>query len=268
MNQKTTPFKKPTTIKAAPGAGKPAVPSRPVQASQAHGKPATPTAQAKRVAGQLAGGKSLFSGVEKAKAGFASNWERSGRYVERIDNVKVEANRKNINRVVIEKTVLHPLDVSECPMPHRPGEQVCDIISSDKDAFLSNVKQLVLGLPGVAEEEITEEFLDNEISPDKIGLFSGLIVEMYNQDRTSREGNPYTVRNYVRPVPASELSEMLATVDYGERIKLRFFKDGLLDRMIALEAEELAQAGEAAGDNTDEEQVEEQPAEEAATDGE
>ncbi len=269
MNTKTnTPAKKPMPAATKPGAPKPAAAAQARPAPRVPGgfaAKASPLAQAKNTAAKLSGTKkSVFAGIEKAKASFASNWERAGHYIERIDRVKLEENRKNIMRVVVEKTVLYVVDKGNAVLPHNAGDQVVDIISSDKDAFQSNVKQLILGVFGVADEDITEEYLEEEIfADDKIGMFSGLIVEMSNQDITTLKGSEFTKKLYVRPVPAKELSELLDGVDYGQRVKDRFFRNGLLDQMIEAEGGDASLApAEAAGDTDAGEQVEDETTDE------
>ena len=54
--------------------------------------------------------KGLFGGLAGAKAKQDGNWERGGHYLELIENVKLDQNRKNETGFFIEKTIVKVID--------------------------------------------------------------------------------------------------------------------------------------------------------------
>lgn len=172
--------------------------------------------------------RGLFSKLKETKMRVDSNWEREGNYISRIDNVKLDTNRKKEVALFIEKTVIAVLDDAD-GTGHKVGDSITHALWEKHESFLGNVKAFLATTTGADSEEIDEEHVFLVVDDDQ--PLNGTFVENNNRKiRTKEKGNPFTLVNYVREVPASELGEIL-----DENAKARFFPEGLLEQMIALE---------------------------------
>lgn len=171
----------------------------------------------------------LFKGLKDAKARVDSNWDREGRYLMRIDNVKIDSNRKKQTAVFVEKTVVHVIDDADGE-GHKVGESTTHSMWTHHESFLGNVKAFLAGALGVPPEQITEEQVYEVVDDEQ--PFAGTVVECHNRKILTREKKqPFTVVNYKREVPAQELIDTLS-----DEVKETYFPDGALETMLQFEA--------------------------------
>jgi hypothetical protein len=188
-------------------------------------KQQTPGQRSKELANGLFGAK-----FKEAKARVDSNWEREGRYLLRIDNVKLDQNRKKQTGLFVEKTVIHVYDDADGE-GHKVGETVDHSMWDHHESFLGNVKAFLAAVLGLPTTEVEESHVLQVIDDDQ--PLQGTVVECHNRTILTREkGKPFTVINYKREVPALELIEILS-----DEVKATYFPDDLLERMVEFEAQ-------------------------------
>ncbi|MCP4897865.1 MAG: hypothetical protein GY906_12910 [bacterium] len=172
----------------------------------------------------------LFSGIKDAKARLDANYERPGHYVLRIDALKIGRTRKGDDFMAVEKTVLHVLDDDE-GKGHKVTENVTHMMMAKHDSFLGNVKAMFAKLLDCATDDVDSDACMAVCGDDQ--PMSGMIIECKNRNITTKAGNPFTVINYIREVPAPELIE---TGMLDQRVLDLYFEGGsLLRRMAGIE---------------------------------
>ncbi len=160
-----------------------------------------------------------FSKLDKATGSFgAANYERAGRYVSRIDEVRFVDKRKGGTGIAIVKTILavlrapDPATMANGPA-HTVGEQVTDFIDMGKDygpdalcSFIACCFQPLM--PALTAAAVTAEHGEKACSASQ--PCAGLIletdgVEQQNQNKTVT----YVRISYKRVVGAIELANIL-----------------------------------------------------------
>lgn len=165
----------------------------------------------------------MFTGIQQAKAKMDANYERAGRYLERIDRVRVDISRKQETYLAIEKTVICIIDGDDAK-GHKKGEQITHMLMQKHDMFLPNMKAFIAAACSMNSEEITEENAKEVCGP--IQPLTGTVVECHNRMVQTRANQPFTAINYMREVPAAELLQMLPPQDQET-----FFPGGALQRI-------------------------------------
>lgn len=116
---------------------------------------------------------SIFEGIGQAKASVGANYIRPSDYIVRIDRVKQDVSHKKIPFVAFELTILKVLLEREMTInesgekracPHKPGEQVSQLIMMNHEMALPNLKAIVMALFGCDEEAVNAEICDQMVS--------------------------------------------------------------------------------------------------------
>lgn len=149
----------------------------------------------------------IFSGVEKAKMRFDAIYQRPGHYLERIEEVKFDQNRKGRAFVVIVKTVVAVLSQPD-QAQHRVGDEIQHMLMCDNDSFLPSIKQFVARVCGVKPEDVDEEACIQLCSQDQ--PLRNAFVETIAQNVKTRENKDFTRITYVREHKPDELRKELA----------------------------------------------------------
>ena len=188
--------------------------------------------------------RSLFAGIKDASAKVDAEYDGPGHYLERIEKVKVDQNRKGVRFFAVEKTVIHVFDnAGGHPDAHRVGDSTTFMVMQSSEYFKIEVKAFV---KSVLEEDLDakseDEILDviQAIVDDSQPL-AGTVVEMRNHNRLKKDKKPedenafFTKVKFVREVPASELLEVLTDDE-----KSRFYPGDQLEKMIEAEKKQAA----------------------------
>lgn len=162
----------------------------------------------------------MFSGIQQAKAKMDANYERQGRYLERIDKVRVDISRKQETFMAIEKTVIYIIDGDD-EKGHKKGESITHMLMQKHDMFLPNVKAFIAAAVSMEAELITEAEAMQVCGVEQ--PLTGTVVECHNRMVQTRSNQPFTAINYMREVPAAELLQMLPPQDQEQ-----FFPGGAL----------------------------------------
>jgi len=191
---------------------------------------------------------SFYEGIEKESAATDRGaFMRAGRYLAVINRIRSgRSDRHSCDYVAVDMTILHAYDDGERSMIvnpesgnikdwvedpkglHRAGEDVSVQFMSKYVSAKRNYKAFVANAVGVTENDINPEFC-RRVEEDE--LLSGEVVELNNRMIEKKDGGPFTKVWVVRPVPASEFSEVLA-----EAVAKRHFPEGFAD-LIAAEEE-------------------------------
>lgn len=173
--------------------------------------------------------KSIFSGIRKASASLDSNYEKPGHYLELITGCKTGETREGKDFAVVEKIVVHVIDNND-GLGHRVGESISHMMTQG-DSFLGNIKAFIVNVLEVDDEEIDEETLDTifgDVKDHDHGQpLAGTVVEVSSRNiLTKVKKKDFTKVTYKRPVPASELLEIL-----DAKVIERFFPENVLEAL-------------------------------------
>lgn len=149
----------------------------------------------------------MFKNLRQAKATIRANYERPGHYIQLINRVKADVSRKKEGFVVIEKTIVAAVEGK-----HTIGETVSHMMMEKHDSFLGNIKAFLLNVLSINEDDFSDEEME-EAMEDICGEgnpLGGTFVEVENRDTTTKAGGTFTVINYKREVPASEVADLIA----------------------------------------------------------
>jgi len=166
--------------------------------------------------------ENIFAGMKDAKSSIRANYVRPGHYWALLNASKVIKTRAKGWAVVNEMICLKIFSDGEgfadgrC---HREGEEFSHMMLKMHDSFLGNMKAFIKGVLQVDSDEDIDDSVCWEITGEEQPL-SGLVVELRVVNVTTREGNPFTAPDYVRPVTADELEEELSP-----ELVRRFFPD-------------------------------------------
>lgn len=170
-------------------------------------------------------GKSIFKGLKDAKPSVDGNYERIGKYLERIDRIKVDNSRKGDAFVAVEKTVVRVLDDAQ-GQGHKVGEQVTHMMMPKHDSFLGNIKGMLASLLEMKPEEIGEEAA--EMVCDEKQPLAGMLIECHNHIITTKKGAPFTVIHYLHEVKPPQALQTLTADEIT-----RFFPGEYLQKIAA-----------------------------------
>jgi hypothetical protein len=173
----------------------------------------------------------LFGKIKEAKPSMDANYDRDGSYISKIIQVKVGESRKKETFVAIEKMVIKVYDDGE-GKGHKAGELATHMMMTKHDSFEGNFKSFVMNTTGCAKSEIDENACEKIVSERQ--PMAGMIIRHINKTIQTRAGHDFTVVSYKGEVLASEVPELLGN---GEDLIERFFPDGQLEELIALEEE-------------------------------
>lgn len=175
--------------------------------------------------------KELFGGIQNAPDTKEANYCRPGRYFARLDNVKIDKNRKKEAFFAVEMTIVKMMsntwmeigdDEQEVERTgHQEGESCTYLVpnyGAGKDMFLSNCKTAINGicafqgitLDGMDDENVME-FIAGIVDADQ--PLAGLVVEWHATQRETKasiEGKRkyFTRVLFDRTVPDAELEEL------------------------------------------------------------
>ena len=178
--------------------------------------------------------KSIFAGINRVKPLVSATYHGRGRYLQRIERIKLEEDRAGVPMFIIEMTVLHVLDnEGSHPTAHRVGETVSFLVKkSNVDYFGREISAFV---KNVLEEDLTQmsdeesESIIEAIVADQQPL-AGTVVETFGRHKVGDDGQEKCYCSFKREVPASEVAEVLNEHEIG-----LFFPGGRLEQLIALE---------------------------------
>ena len=92
--------------------------------------------------------------------------------------------------------------------PHRVGEQFSWLVMADKDSFAGNVKAFIMNVTGTPEDQVGEAECVAVVGPSQ--PLGGIIVEMNNRLIQTKAGKPFTLVNFVRPLPPLEVQAAIS----------------------------------------------------------
>jgi len=152
--------------------------------------------------------QNLFTGIEKASKRFESNWEKPGKYIERIEKISVIQDRNRKTKIIINKTVIKVLDSAE-GKGHIAGEEIGHMIDTHNDAFLPTVKTIICNIMGATPDEVTNEVCNAWCGVDPPGNnpWAGWFVLCENIQRPTKQGGVFTNINYRKRITVSELRQ-------------------------------------------------------------
>lgn len=170
----------------------------------------------------------IFANITSAKMRLDANYEKEGHYLERIDKIKLDKNRKGEAFLAVEKTVVKII----APPPagkegHKVGEAICHMLMVRHDSFLGNVKSMIAAIMELKPEDIKPEDAVAICAADQ--PLTGMVVECQNRGIMTKENKPFTAINYKREVPPIEL---LSGVLDAEAIRL-YFPNEILNKLMA-----------------------------------
>lgn len=206
-----------------------------LRAAAAAAPAAAPVAPPARIAKAAAdNGRDIFAGIEGARASFAANYLRDGRYFALIRNLHEGKTRKGEPFVVNEMTILAVLPGQE--NLHRPGEEVSHMMMANNDSFLGNLKSMIAGIGGCHADEVTAAMCkqivvkDGESSP-----LAGTLIEVVGRTIRTKKDKDFTVVTYKREITATELVSMMDQ-ENGEKIADAAMGVGVLAQLVQREA--------------------------------
>ncbi len=184
----------------------------------------------------------IFKNISSAKMTMDGNYEREGRYLWRIDAVKMDKNRKGDTFLAVEKTCIKVLSAPEAvpnpdpkKRPHAEGEAVCHMMMAKHDSFLGNVKSMIAHILEMRPEDITAEDAASLCAPEQ--LLTGMIVETNNRTQLTKAKTEFTVVNYIRRYKATEALSALSANAIAA-----YFPNNALQKLAAYETAEANKA--------------------------
>lgn len=137
---------------------------------------------------------SFFKGIGDAAASRDRDYFKAGCYLTHVDGFKIRQNEDQLVYFIFELTVLDVLDDSEAlKTPDKAngiGHKVSIVLPKHKKPTLPNLKQILMVMTGVPEEDVTPEFcgaLCSEAQPLK-----HTAVEFLNRQIKTKSGAPFT----------------------------------------------------------------------------
>lgn len=190
----------------------------------------------------------IFDKIKEVKVSRDSNLPKPGHYIVQIGKIRnahSENTRKDFTCVDME--VLHSFPNEQQDekgvrfTPNRAGESMTYLMGVQGLYYLQDFKSFVVGSMGVSADDVTPEHCEEVIGTKE--PLNGCIVEVkvtYKAPRANRKvpgtmTKPFTGTNFIRPVPAAELLEVITP-----SIKDRYFSDGALEKWVAEEAKNAA----------------------------
>lgn len=195
--------------------------------SRPGGKSATPPAAAPARRG------SKYARSKDVQVGVDANYQRAGRYLLLIERVEEGVTPRGKEDFVAVHSIVLAADGSErTPIEarfggavHREGESTNWFQKTRGDYFDQNMLKFAIAASNMTQDELTaleEEhdttIIDEMVSPEQ--PFAGVVVEAHVQVRRNKKGrdvadadltseNVFTMTDWVRRVPYSELSELV-----------------------------------------------------------
>lgn len=173
--------------------------------------------------------KGLFKKLKETKPRLDSNWFKEGIYLLQVNAVKVKQNRKGQTGFFIEGTIIAVIDDAD-GAGHRVGEEVSHSMWEHHESFLGNVKAFLAAATNESPSNIGEEQAMLVIGEDQ--PLQDTVLECHNRVIQTKAGKDFTLINYKREVPITELAEVLP-----EEHAKQFFPNGKWEKLLAWEAQ-------------------------------
>lgn len=185
----------------------------------------------------------MFTGVQNAKGKRDGNYVKPGNYICRITRVKADKNRKGDEFVAVEMDCLHVAATEQGLPGHIVGEAVSHLLMKKSDYFLDEFRSFAAAAVGCGIDEIDEQACVDICDPELQPL-AGSIVEIQAKNRITKQGKDFTNVTYKRRISAAAIKAKDAAMGglLTDQEIARFFPKGSLEKQIALEAAEVAQA--------------------------
>jgi hypothetical protein len=174
----------------------------------------------------------FFSGMKGEKATRKSDFLNPGKMIVRINRCKLDRKSEQVGGqeyVAVELTVIAQMTAESPAFPvgpntplkdgkpytlplNRPGQDGVVLFMGDtplkQKQARANFKGFIMGATGQPEDAIGDEDGDAVVSADN--PLGGVFVEVNAIAILTREKkNPFTALNWVRPVPASEVLQLI-----------------------------------------------------------
>lgn len=182
----------------------------------------------------------IFKGINRVKPRVDANYIGPGKYLLRIDKVKVEQTRKREDFFAVEMTVLHVLDDLEGQAAHRVGDGVTWLIKNAGDSadyFLPEISAFVKAVVGEdlasMDDEEAESCVDQMVADDQ--PLAGMLIEVHARHVATQSGGTFTKVAFKRAVPAAEVAETLTDGEIE-----RFFPNNSLLKLVEAEEQQAA----------------------------
>lgn len=178
--------------------------------------------------------KSIFSGISAAKPTMSATYHGRGRYLMRIDEIKIAEDRKKVEQFIVQMTVVHVIDnENNHPSSHGVGTEVSFLTKKTSDYFLPEVSafcKAVLGADLTAmDEDQAVAVVDSLISQEQ--PLAGHVVETYGKHNVTKEGEDRIYCRFQRRLTFTEVAEALS-----EKEIARFFPGDSLVKLVEAEA--------------------------------
>jgi hypothetical protein len=179
----------------------------------------------------MADARSIFKGLKEAKASVQGNYERPGRYLERIDRMKIGTNFKKEDFLAVEKTIVRVIN-DDVGRGHGVGEQVTHMMMVKHPSFLGNVKAMLAGILAMKPEEIDDDAAI-QACDDKQPL-AGALIEVHSVNIKTGisvknpNGNDFTKVTYLKEIKPAEALQLLTPEE-----KTKFFPGEYLEKIAA-----------------------------------
>lgn len=169
--------------------------------------------------------RAIFGNLKTARLRVDGNYERAGRYIERIDKIKYDRSFKQDQFIAIEKTVIRVID-NDQGRGHQVGESITHMLMVRHPNFAGNFKAFIMAALGLQESEVEVEAAVAVCLPAQ--PLTGLVLECHNHLINTRAGTPFTVVNYKQEIPPEVLLQILTPVETSN-----FFPNDYLQKVVA-----------------------------------
>jgi hypothetical protein len=182
----------------------------------------------------------FFNGLKGAKASTRSGYLNPGHMILRIDRVRKSTSQQDgLEQIHAEHTVLVQLSKEAPKFPNGTSAELNKAGQKTAHRFKGGTKQkdemaaadykaFLMGATGQAESAIGDEDGEAAVGPDQ--PLAGAFVEVNAVAGKTKVGAPFTYINYLRPVSAARVMELMAP-----EVRTAVFAAGELEALIEAE---------------------------------
>ena len=186
-----------------------------------------------------------FEGAEKVTVNRGLDklpYPKLGSYLYLLDVFKNAQNRKGLDVMVAEFTVVHVFDTEEDHPSHKVGEKLNKVTTQDNDYYVKDCKAIITACTGCSDDQIgQDEILEAfGFDPDGKPLEGGrpldgqyITVHVQTVEVEKKDGSgTFHVTNFKRGFTSEELFDILP-----DEVQAKFYTDeegnNVLEQMVA-----------------------------------
>lgn len=213
----------------------------------------------------------VFAGWGQAKASVNAIYHKPGKYIERIDNVKIDMTSDGTNQqfLAIELTILHVLESGPPGNTHNVGDQVTIMLMKKHQVFMSKSRHYFSRMAGIEDSQLTEDIFIRGVSHEQ--PFRGVVVRTncYPKLKKKAQEKPahmiveqdwITPCDFEKRLTAAEVKQGLTENELAQ-----FFPGGLLEAMAQADGSDLSSVAPAKAQPTPQQQPYHQPQQQPQT---